>query len=275
MEPEIHQFDRPFLVEHLRLDETHSDFTPSARLHLTKHAATSGFLRVLSGNQARILLALMTSLTPNGDVRTTERYIAKALGIPTPVAAFWLRMFSYRKFAGQPIIHRLERDEGLRIYTLSNAHVQHQLQPPKGDPPIIRKVVGREAVIDHVRSTYATHAADVEKTVMQQLGLHPEELLGNDEAMVWQELRCLKIKRADIQSLIDTFGVARIKQQIEWLPERQSKNRARTLVAALINNYGRPRRLQDVLAKLKLDPHLTTNAGADPEDGRTEKGGND
>lgn len=252
MDPELSQFERPFLVHHLRQDESSKDYTPTARLHLTAFARTSGFIRVLSGTEARMLLALMTYLTPNGETRVTATQVARALGVPTPVAVLWLRNLSHTRFQGEPIVERLKSPEALTAYTLSHSLVHHDVQPQKRDPPVIQFAAGRQAVIEHVRSTYATPKVEAERTVMHHLGLHPEELQDSDDAHVWRELRYLRFKRADIQALIDTFGIGKIATQLEWLAERRPKDRARTLVSALMNDWGPPKRLRDVLATGKF-----------------------
>src|SRR3989442_627889 len=81
-------------VEHLRLEESPAGFIPAARLQLTPIARTGGLLRELSGNQARILLALFSYLTPNGYLFATADQIAEALGIPSAAANLWLWRFS-------------------------------------------------------------------------------------------------------------------------------------------------------------------------------------
>jgi hypothetical protein len=161
---------------------------------------------------------------------------------------------------GEPIIRCLDWTDGLAVYTVSLALIQHALQPPKGEPITIHQVGSKETVIEQARTKYAVHLSQAERSVMLHLGLHPEELLDNDEAVIWRELRYLKLKREDIVSLIQTFGIDRIRQQLYWLPDRQAKDRAKTLVTALINNYGPQRTLTDVLK----DPTLRNKYAAQP-----------
>ena len=163
---------------------------------------------------------------------------------------------------GEPVIRCLDWTDGLAVYTVSQSLIQHALQPPRGEPVTIHQVGSKETVIQHARSKYGLELAQAERSVMLQLGLHPEELLDNDEAAVWRDLRYLKLKREDITSMIKTFGIDRISQQLHWLPDRQAKDRARTLVTALINDYGPPRTLSDVLT----DPELAKKFTAQPQD---------
>jgi hypothetical protein len=101
---------------------------------------------------------------------------------------------------------------------------------------------------------------------MLQLGLHPEELLDTEEAVIWRELRYLKLKREDIISLIQTFGIDRIRQQLHWLPARDTKekDKGRVLVTALMNNHGPQRTLTDVLKDPSLRNKYATQPQADP-----------
>jgi hypothetical protein len=208
-----------------------------------------------------MLLALMTCLTPNGNVHATARQVGLALGVPEPMANYWLKRFCTVKYLGEPVIRCLDFSEGLAVYALSLSLIQHTLQPAKGEPITIHQVGAKETVIEQARAKYGLELAQAERSVMLQLGLHPEELAANEEAVIWRELRYLKIKREDILSLIHTFGVDRIRQQLHWLPERQTKDRAKYLVTALLNGHGPPRTLQDVLS----DPNLMQKYQAEPQ----------
>ncbi len=250
---ELLDHDRPFLIEHLRLDESHKGFVPSARLQLTPFARTSGFLRELSGAQSRILLAVFTYLTANGHVYVTANQVAEALGVPTPLAAAWLWRFARRRFRGVPIIHVVERELGANVFTIAHPLVKHVIWPAKSEPPVIFRVAGRRAIVAHSRAKYAQSAQAVLPLVMRQLGHHHEEAPDTPEARVWEELRHLKIGREDIRALIDTFGVGRILQQLAWLPERYTKNRAKTLVASLLKDAPAPRRIRDVIQNYRVN----------------------
>ena len=246
--------DKVLIVEHAREEERSNDFIPSARIHLTQHARSSGFLRVLSGTEARLFLALITHISANGDLRASASQVGHTLGIPTPVAAISLRRFLSTRHNGEPIIQRLRWETGLTLYTISQHHINHEVREKAPFTQPIQYAAGREQIIQHNRATYATTRNEAERSVMLGLGLHPEELEDSMSALVWRDLRYLKLKRDDIESLIAAFGIAKIRQQIDWLADRQSKNRARTLVTALINNWGPPKRLKDVLMKGHVAP---------------------
>ena len=239
--------DPPFIIEHKRLDEQSGHFTPLARIHLTEAARTSGFLRELSGIEARLLLAILTYLTADGELRVSSWQVARALGMPTPVIAVHLFRLTHRRFGGQPLLVRNKAESGLSTYTLSHHHVRHHVHPPVPFKPVSVSAAGREAVYNHVRSQYGVPRIEAEKTVHAQLGLHPEEQSEVRQAHVFRELRYLKLRRGDIESLVEVFGIDILEQQLAWLPERTTRPDARALVKALINEYGRPRRLQDVL----------------------------
>src|SRR5690349_10387806 len=144
--------NRPFVIEHLRLNETPKGFVPAARVQITEAARTSGLLRELSGAQARTLLALLTYLTPNGHLYATADHVARALGIPTSVAALWLWRFSHRRFQGQPVIHRMGRQSASDAYTIAHTLIQHVSRPSALDRRSQRG--SAETIIKNAREHY-------------------------------------------------------------------------------------------------------------------------
>lgn len=264
-----------FVIEHKRLDERAAHFLPLARIHLTDAARSSGFLRKLSGLESRLLLALMAHITANGEVSVTSWQVAKTLGVPTPVIAVNLFRLTHRRFGGYPLLQRHKTETGLAQYRLSHQHVKHQIHPPMPEKAQVVSAAGREAVYDYVRKEYALPRSVAEQTVMQQLGLHPEEINETRLAHVYRELRYLKFKHSDSEALVAVFGMETLEKHIAWLPERTTRPDAKSLVKALINEYGRPQRLQDVLdrylQKKEREARRTTEDRYYPD----EEGGDD
>lgn len=246
-----------FAIEHLRQDETPTRFVPVARLYLLPELKTSGLLGRLSGPQARVLLALLASLTPNGGLRVTAPQIATLLQVPAPLAAWWLISFQRARLHGRPIVRALRQEGALTVYTLDSALISEIVYIAKPDRPI---PTSGEAVIAHSRALYARPRVEVERDVLRQLGHFEEEHGDTPEAMVWQELRGFKIEYEDIRALLDSFGVDRILRQIKWLPERKVKNRTRYLIEAIIKDYGPPKKLRDILPSSKHRKPETTAA---------------
>src|SRR5947208_2054688 len=83
--------DPPFLIEHLRRDETPTHFIPAARLIVTPELRRSGLLRALNDEAVRSLLAVLTFLTPNGQIRPTAAQVAEVLGVSVGSAERRLR----------------------------------------------------------------------------------------------------------------------------------------------------------------------------------------
>jgi len=232
---------RPFLIEHRTLEEAGHHFVPTARLVVTPALRESGLLSLLSDKQARLVLALLTFVSPNGQVQATAKQVARALGVPAPVAALWLLHFASRRFHGAHLIYRIKREEGYPIYALSRGSIDREHQPPRAwqEPPTYR-AAGRAAVIAHSRATYTKPRAEVERTVMEQLGHAPEELLDTPEGQVWRLLGVLHLEPPVIRDLIAEYGVERILRQLTWLPLRKAKNPARYLLAAIKGDYSPP-----------------------------------
>jgi len=239
--------DRPFVIEHHSQDERKMKFRPISRIGITEHARTSGLLRSLSGTQARVLLAVITCTTPNGYIQASARQVALALGVPIPAATLWLHALCWRRFRGHQLLLRIEREEGLTLYTISPMHIRHVTIAAEKGTIHGPSTADRGEVQDHVRKHFAIPVAEAEDHVMRQLGVHPRARTESEEAWVYRHLRDLKFKREDVDALIETFGIDKIRQQVIWLPERPAKNPAKYLVTALLNQYGPPKRLRDVL----------------------------
>lgn len=105
----------------------------------------------------------------------------------------------------------------------------------------------RAEVIAHSRAAYAAPRQEVERVVMGKLGHAPEELPGTPEGAVWRRRHVLRFAPEDIRAMVRAHGVERIARQLDWLPEREAKDPARYLVAALEGDYPEPSRLRDRL----------------------------
>ena len=265
---------RPFFVLHVQIVQSKRKFTPSAVIALTPEARTAGFLKRLSGRNARVMLAVLTCLTANGEAQASARQVARALGVPIPIASLWLEILCWRRYQNEPILYRIKRDQGLTLYSISHMHIHHIVPDPEDISAQVTRAAGAEQVRSHVRATYAIPADEAEHHVSSQLGVHPKEQQDNDEAWVYRQLRYLKFRREDIVALVETFGVDKVKQQLLWLPERPAKNPPKYLVTALLNSYGPPRRLKDVLAQYR-GVRVSESSTAENEKSLDWEGGND
>lgn len=250
---------------HVQIAQNKRKFTPSAVIALTPEARTGGFLKRLSGQNARVMLAVLTCLTANGEAQASARQVGRALGVPIPIASLWLEILCWRRYQNEPILYRIQREQGLTLYSISHMHIHHIVPDPEDIAAQVTRAADVEAIRAHVRATYAIPADEAEHHVSNQLGVHPKEQQDNDEAWVYRQLRYLKFRREDIVALVDTFGVDSVKQQLIWLPERPAKNPAKFLVTALLNSYGPPRRLKDVLDQYRVTHGHNISVAADDQ----------
>jgi hypothetical protein len=231
---------RPFIIEHRRGFSAPGRFEPAARLAVEPYLRTSGLLSLMSDGQARLLLALLTFVSPNGQVQATARELARALGLPVPLTAWKLDRFAKRRFRDQVFVYRIDRREGESVYALSRHVVarEHAPEPPADPPPIV--AAGREAVVAESRARYSQPREAVEAEVMRQLGHAAEELADTPQGSAYRQLRALGMAPADIGRLLATYGTADVLQQLAWLPERRAKHPLRYLLAALRDGYAGP-----------------------------------
>lgn len=231
---------RPFIIEHRKGFSAPGRFEPAARLAVEPYLRTSGLLTLMTDGQARLLLALLTFVSANGQVQATARELARALGLPVPVVAWRLDRFAGRRFHDQVLVYRIDRRDGESVYALSRHVVtrEHAPEPAAGPPPIV--AAGREAVVAESRARYSQPREVVEAEVMLQLGHAVEELADTPQGSAYRQLRALGMGPADVGRLLATYGTADVLQQLTWLPERRAKHPLRYLLAALRDGYAGP-----------------------------------
>ena len=245
----------PFLIENRFTPKPgkFKDFKPEARAIVTEALRTSGLLQSLTAVELRLLLLLLTYATPNGRILAPVERIASDLGITVKEAQRQLAPLVSRAWEGSPILrrHDLEKGQlgsgqsGAETYSLS-PHVvgtiaasmpdRRSEQPVPGHP-----LASREIVLAASRGRYGTPVEIVERGILRQMGIHPEESAQTDEGQARRGLRDAGVAREDIDRLVQEFGIAACRRQVEWLPLRGAKNSSRFLVAAIEGNYDPPR----------------------------------
>jgi hypothetical protein len=237
----------PFVIEHLRRDESSDHFTPAARLLVTPALRTSGLLQSLSDREAKSLLLLLTFLTPNGSIRPTAVELASAMNVSEGQARERFAHLAASSWQGEPVAHAITRESGLDCFTPSR-HVVAEREPAaaegaRQEQPLYR-AAGRDAVIAHSRATYARPRAEVEREILEQLGHSAEEAADTPEGATRRRLLALGVSREQVDLLFASHTLDEITRQLDWMPHRAAKSPARFIVAAIQNRYEPPARIR-------------------------------
>ena len=248
----------PFLVEHLRLpDASHpARYVPAARLVVLTDLRTSGLLSTLPGEEVKSLLALLTFLSANGHVSATLFQLAQALGINEGKCRARMERLITFVWQGEPLVREVRRELGLDAYVPSpklfmqeERHEREReeaaseqkrreseaAEAKEGTGPTVR-----DAIYAQNRALYAKPRAEVEREVMRLLGHAPEEADDTPEGAVRRRLSRLGVPAEDGERLISSHPLETITDQLDWLPQRNAKNPARFVVAAIENGYEPP-----------------------------------
>jgi hypothetical protein len=231
--------EHPFIIDHGRHYSTPGRFAPLARLVLGPDLAASGLLAHLTDEQARLLLAILSLLTANGQLHAYEFQVSETLGVSPWQAKNSLESLARATWQEKPILVKLERSGGVVCYALAPHLLRHEHagQPDEGTPA---PTSHREEIIAHSRRTYAKPRAEVELSVLEQLGRSPEEAADTPEGEVRRRLRALGVDAETVGHLVSAHELADIQQQLDWLPMRKARNQARLIVAAIEGRYEPP-----------------------------------
>src|SRR5579862_3557716 len=209
--------ERPFHVHHYKIPETQGHFRPEARLVVTASLRTSGLLGRLSDAEARVLLAMLGCMTPNGVIQATALQITEALGCSQHHAAGILARLSAKTWQNYPVVVRVTREAAPSTYSLSHALLLHservEVQP---DGPH----TSDSEVVHYSRTRYALPRQAVEPMVLAQLGLSPDEASRSKLRELRRKLLALGVDPQTIDRLIATYPSSSIAQQLAWLPLR-------------------------------------------------------
>ena len=300
----------PIVIELCQTDKTRSGyFRPQARLKLTPALRTSGLLLALPGEDLKNFLFLLSFVNPNGDCMPTVTELATAMRVSGMKARTRMRRLADFRWQGESLACFLSRGSGLDAYApnpklIAYEHtVERVPEPPL--PPI--KAAGREAVIAYSRARYAHPRAEVERLIAEQNGWPlPEDNAAGHEAApsavkseaesqnthlaaktpvaatappqeserskVRRQLRGLGLSGEHADDLLSKYDLLRIQRQLQWLPYRQTRNRAGFLIAAVADNYEAPLALRQSIggasAKPPPEPALASaeSAAAVPAD---------
>lgn len=240
--------DAPFLVEHRQEDRTPSGyFRPASRLVLTSALRTGGLWAALPPEDFRNLLLMLTFLTPNGWCRPTLLELAEAMRVSQAKARNRMQRLTGTQWRGQPLVAEMPRPDGLAAFVPGRALVAHEDVPPPEPPlPPLPQTAGRETVIAHSRARYARTRAEVEAQIGQMMGWGPPAFSGDDPAVAegkrqaFSAMTNLGMPKEQALDLLTRFPLEAVERQIAWLPDRNAKNPARFLAAAIEGDYEMP-----------------------------------
>jgi hypothetical protein len=229
--------------------------TPTATVEIAPSLRSSGLLAALPAEEVKTLVALLTFLTPNGEINPTASEVAQGLHISEGKAKERLSRLLRFRWHGRSLVATLWRETGMDGFTLTPDVVSYrQVAPPRNtsSQPTYR-AVGRDAVIAQSRERYSRPRAEVERQIAMAQGwpLPEEQAAAEAEGtthgtaispMDYLRQRLLRLGVTSEQAaiLLETFPVAEIEQQIAWLPYRGAKNLASYLVAAITGHYAEP-----------------------------------
>ena len=288
------EFTTPFLVTHLRRDETPGGhFRPYAVVQLTPLLRTSGLLLALPPEEVKSLLFVLSFVTPNGQIAPTLLELADAMRqSPARTHALLLRLVR-RTWQTHPLAYERRRDSGLTVFTLA-PHLfamRHEpaadtLSPPPLPPAALEgAATHREAVLARSRAAYARPREEVEAEIArlngweypfvplgQRPGFDPATgstpALPEDEqtAELRQQMRVAGMAEDTITGLLSRYDRDKIRQQLAWLPYRQAKDPARFLYSAIVHAYVEPPTLRN---RQHLEAALDKVDAASPLTART------
>ena len=234
---------KPFLVEHVREDEKSSgNFIPAARLIVLPALRTSGLLAFLPDAEARLLLLLLTFLSPNGHIQATVPELAAGLHITEGEMRRRLERLVTLNWQGEPLAYSHSTETKMERYSPSPGLFAVQVNPPSppmSEPPLENRA-GRDAVIAYSRAHYANSRKVVERMIATQYGHDPAELGDSPEAVARRQLSGLGVPKETVNVLFEAHSLQEITDQLEWLPLRGAKSPARFVAAAISGRYAPP-----------------------------------
>ena len=241
-----------FVIEHHQEERALSGtFRPSARLILTERVRTSGLWRALTPEDFKTLILLLTFVTPNGWCRPTLPEMAGAMEVSHAKAKARLDRLLQLQWQGQPLAALLPRPDGLDAYLPGrNLLVHEDIAPPEPPQAAPIQTPGREAVIAYSRARYAKTREEVERQIGEMMGWAPPDFAGDDPAVAEGKRKAFKamtdlgMPKEQALDLLSRFDLGAVESQIAWLPQRNAKNPARFLAAAIEGNYDRPLNLR-------------------------------
>lgn len=256
----------PFVAEHLRhTSSSTSYFTPQARLVIdTAALRQGGLLAALTDESSRTLLSVLCFLTANGRAEPTAHQVASVLGTSTGKARDRLLRLSAVRFGDEPVLRVHRTESGLEMFGIS-PHVltSRDEEPEAGADAPAAMPSHRAAITEHSRAMHARPRAEVERMVLEQLGLPgPETFDESPEGELRKRLAAIGMARDTVTNLIGEFGVDAVGGQLDWLPYRNAKDPARYLAAAVRGQYAEP--AQATRERLQRHDVIVEFASPDP-----------
>ena len=288
------EYQAPFTFVSKRLDiQKNGYFRPGAHVAFDSTLRTSGFLFALPLEELRLLMLVLTFVTPNAGCQPLLLQIADALKLSPAKARARIRPLLAFTWQGVPLVSRTEVAGQFALLPTPalvgfKTAVEDMTYESNAPPPSL-PAARREQVITHSRATYARPRAAVESQIARLNGWpeppfpitskhHPlkpsmensmpnhDDLLNeaNDEAIVRDQLLRVGLNEEQADSLIERFDLLRIRRQLSWLNfHRGVRNRAGFLIAAVTDDYEPPLALR--LLKTREDNPPIKESEAQPD----------
>ncbi len=136
-----------------------------------------------------------------------------------------------------------QTESGMELFGVSPRILKSREQEPVGEQNALTPLPPshRVAITEHSRAAHTRPRAEVERMVLEQLGLSAREVFEDSpEGRVRERLSHLGMGREVANALLSEFGMDAVERQLKWLPYRHAKNPARYVAAAVRGRYGEP-----------------------------------
>jgi hypothetical protein len=243
----------PFVVEHLRLDrKPDGSFRPGASILMTPVLRTSGLLASLPAEEVKSLVFLLSFVTPNGRCLPSVQEMAVAMGVSEGKVRARMEHLARTHWLGKALVHEIKRPTGMDAYAPAPeilANVSWELDDPPIEPNGHLGLSVRDAIIAHSREQYTKPREEVEREIADFYGWprpgddQPSPSPAEEDperADLRRRLFGIGIGGNQAERLLDEFPGERIRRQIEWLPYRNARDRARLLIAAIAADFEKP-----------------------------------
>jgi hypothetical protein len=274
------QATKPFVVEHSRQEEDASGYwKPGAGVRITPALRESGLLHALPPEDLKVLLLMLTFVTANGWIRPSAEQMARAMRVSPARARLRLAHLVSFEWEGEPVARETEHGGGLVTYSPSRAVLGSEEAPPmparSSQPPT--RTAAREEVIAQSRLRYARPRSEVEYEMALRQGwplpgepgasvTEPPVPEDSETAEVRRRLEGVGMPREHAELLLNQYPLDRIRRQLDFLPFRKARDRARYLFAAVKGDYDPPRGLPAFLAAPPVSPPDDRAASGDTPD---------
>jgi hypothetical protein len=250
-QPPPEREEPPFTAEVTNVDTGHGKFEPIARI--TVGNGIRDLAKAIGLHGVGALTILVSYITSNGTIKPTARALKRAVGSDF-LARRRLKRLARKRWRGQPVLHIITTAAGLELFKPSDAVViRREASPaqtaaptgaaagvPQGDIGTSGIPPTRQAVEREIRARNGWPSEEEQAEARALIPPEPRNLYD-----LWAVQRLVK-EQVDYSlavKLVKEYGSERVLRQVRLLDRRRVKNRRRYVVAAVMNDYPAPARL--------------------------------